>query len=348
MTGLPTPTSSASELAHAQAPRAAPHLRLLRLLITGVPTGVAVRVIAAVTASLSMLGIVLFGALADTEFGPHLHEVITIGIAVPLIVVMPFASVAIQLVRQLERERANAIALAELDPLTGLLNRRRFGELLERDGAIAVRGGRTWMVAMLDIDDFKSVNDLHGHAAGDALLQAVAQTCRRTLRTSDVVARWGGEEFVLLMPDAGVGGGAALLERLRAAIASTVVRDGSNQPIARTVSIGAVIMVPRPSWRRPPAALQQIGLADRTLYRSKSLGKDRVVTEEVCAPSASGGQATGAGTLTGPGRAVGQGRAPHATSTDAALGAPSGAPAAAPLDIAAPNRAPSRATRETI
>lgn len=317
MNSSATPHSSVPGPAHRKASAVAPHVRMLRLLITRVPTGTAVRVIAAVTATLSMIGILLFGTLSDTEFGPHMQDVITVGVVVPLIVVMPFASVAIQLVRQLEQERDSAIALADLDPLTGLINRRRFGELMEHDLAIAARGARFWMLAVIDIDDFKSVNDLHGHGAGDALLQAVAQTCRRTLRATDVVARWGGEEFVLMLPDPGADGGSALLERLRAAIATTVVRDGSNRPISRTVSIGGVVLPVLSPESGSPSARHLIGLADRAMYRAKALGKNRVVTERVPA-------------------------------SGAAIGVLAGAPRNAPVGAADSARLPSRATRETV
>ena len=348
MTRPPTPASSPTDPPHRPVPAAAPHVRLLRLLITGVPKGVAVRVIAAVTATLSMLGILLFGALSDTEFGPHLQEVITVGVAVPLIVVLPFASVAIQLVRQLEQERASAIALAEVDPLTGLVNRRRFADLLERDVAIAARGARTWMIAVLDIDDFKSVNDRHGHGAGDALLRAVAHTCRHTLRATDVVARWGGEEFVLLLPHAGSDGGSALLERLRAAIATTVIRDDANRPISRTVSIGGVVVSMLPPQCRPAPAHQLIEQADRAMYLAKQLGRNRVVIERAVATRDSDGSPARAWKPRRTGDADRRGPTPAMTPAGPALGAPGGRSPVAQFDAAPPNRGPSQTSRETV
>jgi len=251
-------------------------VRALRLLITRVPERVAVRVVTAVCATLSMFGIVLFGALSDTELGPYLQQIITVGIAVPVIVVMPFASVAIQLVRQLDAERRSAMELAAIDTLTGLCNRRRLLELLERDVALARRMRRHLMLAILDIDDFKSVNDMHGHVTGDALLRAVAATCLHCVRTTDVVGRWGGEEFVLLLPDTGPEGGAVLLERLRAAIAATSVRDATGRPLSRTVSIGAVSLPIAGSARAALTVQGLLDLADRAMYRAKVDGKDRV------------------------------------------------------------------------
>lgn len=252
-------------------------VRALRLLITRVPDRVAVRVVAAVCATLSMFGFVLFGALSETEIGPHLQQIVTVGVAVPVIVVMPFASVAIRLVRELDAERARAMALAEVDPLTGLVNRRRLLEVLERDVALARRMRKPLMVAVLDVDDFKSVNDGHGHVTGDLLLRAVAATCLNAMRTTDVVGRWGGEEFVVLLPDTGPEGGAVLLERLRGAIAATVIRDGSGLPLSRTVSIGAVVLSPATPASVRFTVLELLTDADRAMYRAKVAGKNRVV-----------------------------------------------------------------------
>jgi diguanylate cyclase (GGDEF)-like protein len=261
-------------------------VRALRLLITRVPDRVAVRVVAAVCATLSMFGFVLFGTLADTEIGPYLQQVITVGVAVPVIVVMPFASVAIRLVRELDAERAHAMELAAIDPLTGAVNRRRLVELLERDMGLARRMRRHLMVAVLDVDDFKSVNDEHGHVVGDALLRAIAATCLRAVRTTDVVGRWGGEEFVLLLPDTGPEGGAVLLERLRAAIAATAVPDGRGRSLSRTVSIGAFTLSPAVSANARLGAQEVLDQADRAMYRAKLEGKDRVVMAPEPAPAA--------------------------------------------------------------
>lgn len=256
----------------------------LRVLITRVPDHIAVRVITAVCATLTMLGFLLLGALSDTEIGPYLQQMITVSIAVPMIVVMPFASVAIRLVRELEAERSRAMELAAIDALTGLPNRRRLVELLERDLALARRMRRPLLIAVLDVDDFKSVNDVHGHLIGDVLLRAIAATCLRCARTTDAVGRWGGEEFVLLLPDTGVEGGSVLLERLRAAIATTVVRDGTGRPLARTLSIGAIALLPSASTAQALTVHDLLEGADQAMYRAKVGGKNRVVIEVPGAP----------------------------------------------------------------
>jgi diguanylate cyclase (GGDEF)-like protein len=258
-------------------------VRALRVLITRVPDRIAVRVVTAVCVTLSMFGYLLYGALSSTEIGPHLQQIITVGIAVPVIVVMPFASVAIQLVRELEAERTRAVELASIDSLTGLFNRGRLVEVLERDLALARRMRRHLMVAVLDVDDFKSVNDGHGHITGDALLRAVSATCMRCVRTTDFVGRWGGEEFVLILPDTDTEGGAVLLERMRRAISATVVHDGGGQPVSRTVSIGAVALSPTESKHSDLTVPELLANTDRAMYRAKVQGKDRVVMEVLAA-----------------------------------------------------------------
>ena len=286
MRGFTQPVPALTDPANARGRRSEGILiSALRLLITRVPDHVAVRVVTAVCATLTMFGFVMFGVLSDTELGPYLQQIITVSIAVPVIVVMPFASVAIKLVREYDAERSSAMALAATDPLTGLHNRRRFLELLERDLALFRRMRRPMLIALLDVDDFKCVNDSHGHNVGDLLLQAISAACLRCVRTSDVVGRWGGEEFVLLLPDTEPAGARVLLERLRIEIAATSVSDGTGRPLARTISIGAIVLSPPAAGQPAPTAQDLLEGADRALYRATVGGKNRVVIE---APRGSG------------------------------------------------------------
>jgi diguanylate cyclase (GGDEF)-like protein len=165
-------------------------------------------------------------------------------------------------------------AEAVTDPLTGLLNRSHLVAAVEEYVASAERGGRPLSCLMIDLDHFKSVNDTHGHAAGDAVLCESARRFARTVRRSDVLIRYGGEEFVALLPDTDTIGAVTIAARLRESLASDTVawRDGAGEPleIAVRASIGVA------TWRDGllPAAL--IAEADRALYRAKALGRDRV------------------------------------------------------------------------
>jgi diguanylate cyclase (GGDEF)-like protein len=156
--------------------------------------------------------------------------------------------------------------LARTDPLTGVLNRRAFVEMASLELARAERYQRSLSLAYLDVDDFKRVNDEGGHADGDRLLVEVALTLRRHLRAFDVVARYGGDEFVLLLPEAGEEAAGLVLDKLMVAL-----RNALRDRWPATVSIGAVtIDEPRTTLDR---LLQQ---ADKLVYVAKLDGKDCV------------------------------------------------------------------------
>jgi diguanylate cyclase (GGDEF)-like protein len=150
--------------------------------------------------------------------------------------------------------------LTRTDDLTGLPNRRAWDELLTHELSVAERQGEDVSVAMLDLDFFKKYNDEHGHLAGDRLLRAAAAAWQVTLRTTDVLARWGGEEFALMLPGCDGAGAAALIERLRGTL-----------PDGVTFSAG----VATSDGRTAPRAL--VDAADQALYTAKASGRDRVV-----------------------------------------------------------------------
>jgi diguanylate cyclase (GGDEF)-like protein len=165
--------------------------------------------------------------------------------------------------REWERERE----LGRHDPLTGLLNLRAFHEQAEALVALCRRQNQPITVAYVDVDDFKHVNDRVGHGGGDQVLQFLAGALRTVTRESDLVARMGGDEFVLLLPHTGEDGARALLDRVRAKIAEVM----QEAPVPVTVSIGAV------AYSTPPAEILEIvRRADALMYRTKASGKDRV------------------------------------------------------------------------
>ncbi len=170
-----------------------------------------------------------------------------------------------------EAHGAELERLAFVDPLTGLLNRRRLTELAEMELSRARRHGRSLSVLLLDLDRFKAVNDQLGHAAGDLALAQVARICRATLRSGDLVARWGGEEFVVLLPETGAGGAGQLAERLRTAIATDPAHH-EGRPIPITVSIGVAEL------NSGDVGLDGlVGRADEALYAAKRAGRNVVL-----------------------------------------------------------------------
>lgn len=170
-----------------------------------------------------------------------------------------------------ERQRnAELEALARTDALTGLPNRRRVGELVASEIARARRTWRPMALALVDVDHFKAVNDRYGHEAGDRVLVALANRLSVGLREYDVAARWGGEEFCLVLPDTNAVAALSALERLREAIrgAPVALRDGA---LAVTASVGFTVLVPGDE-----GIDDLLHRADAALYAAKRAGRDRV------------------------------------------------------------------------
>jgi len=158
--------------------------------------------------------------------------------------------------------------LAVTDPLTGLANRRR--TLRQLEDLTREPGPRSASAALLaDLDHFKRINDLHGHEIGDRVLIAVAGALRAATREADTIARWGGEEFLVLLPRTEPGEAQELAERLRARIESLVILDHALRPVAVTISIGLAV---HDGEETGAAWLRR---ADAALYRAKAAGRNR-------------------------------------------------------------------------
>ncbi|NMG75059.1 GGDEF domain-containing protein [Aromatoleum diolicum] len=166
--------------------------------------------------------------------------------------------------------------LAQIDPLTGIGNRRYLVERAEHERLRAERFGQPLALLMLDIDHFKKINDRHGHAAGDEAICTVARTCIEGVREIDIVGRYGGEEFVILLPGTTLEGGRELAERLRQRIAGIELTDSEGTSFGLTASVGLA------SFQKGDQLEQMLASADAALYRAKSLGRNRVVAVMDC------------------------------------------------------------------
>jgi two-component system cell cycle response regulator len=164
----------------------------------------------------------------------------------------------------------DARRLATMDALTGLLNRRAFLDAIERERARSDRHVLPFSLLLLDLDHFKAVNDTHGHAAGDAVLKGCAEVLARVARRSDVVARWGGEEFVVALPHTGEAGARVAGERVRRGIAEATYLVPSGEPFRVTASIGVA------SSESPWTLEAIVAAADAAMYSAKSRGRNRV------------------------------------------------------------------------
>lgn len=169
-----------------------------------------------------------------------------------------------------ERGRNQLVSLAQHDPLTGAMNRSGLEGAVARLGSADVRRPRRLALLLIDIDHFKTLNDTRGHAAGDEILRLFADTARRELRQGDIIARHGGDEFAVVLPDLGLHEAIRVAERLRLAFGSAVavLGNGDKPP---TLSIG---VTEGDSVSHTLDALLRD--ADEALYRSKRMGRDRV------------------------------------------------------------------------
>ena len=160
--------------------------------------------------------------------------------------------------------------LASTDALTGLPNRRQLMTALEREMKLASRSGRPLSLALVDVDRFKSVNDRFGHNAGDQVLKAIADELRRVTRGGDLLGRFGGEEFAILMPDTNIKEAEFACERLRASIAGREIGLDDGTTIRVTISTGVA----------PLAGEEEsapfIARADSALYTAKADGRNLV------------------------------------------------------------------------
>jgi diguanylate cyclase (GGDEF)-like protein len=160
--------------------------------------------------------------------------------------------------------------LAANDDLTGLLNRRAMNDLLDHECRRSERTGTPFSIALLDIDHFKKINDSYGHTAGDAALRRFAETIRKSLRAADSLARWGGEEFLLLLPDTDSRQTAELCQK------RIVERIAALKITNEEVTFGLTVSVGVSQHHIGEAHALTLERADRALYAAKEAGRNRV------------------------------------------------------------------------
>jgi two-component system cell cycle response regulator len=199
------------------------------------------------------------------------------------------------LVRIIARELGGALRMATLveesrwlattDSLTGLMNRRAFLDWIKREALRSSRYQDNLSVILLDVDHFKLINDRRGHAAGDSVLMTVGRLLAKSVRSCDVVGRWGGEEFVVAMPCTGLEGALTVADRLRQAVEEHEVTDPRGQRVAVTASFGVAELAAGETVE------QVVDRADRAMYAAKSAGRNRVcgATGTAVAPLATAG-----------------------------------------------------------
>lgn len=173
-------------------------------------------------------------------------------------------------IEQLKRELELVSKLVREDQLTGALNRRGVDDAMIREAARAERGNTPLCLALIDIDDFKKINDSYGHQVGDIVLVHLVAIIRETIRTNDLIGRYGGEEFLLILPDSRIDEATAVTARLQRELALKPISWGNRQLMV-TFSAGAA------ARRKGETEAALIHRADQALYEAKRVGKNRVI-----------------------------------------------------------------------
>lgn len=234
------------------------------------PRWVSVSVIVVVSIFLSLLAGEL---LMDPRSMPYETwlALFILAIAIPAVVATPVSIIIVSLVHDLEAARKKAVLLANTDMLTGVLNRRHFVEVANYKLTEAHRQREDITVLLLDVDDFKKINDNYGHDAGDAVLKMVAERCHQALRPEDSFARWGGEEFVAVLPGSNQSESIGIALKVRDAIASGAV-GAKGSTISVTASIGVATELDGDETLE-----SLLSRADHAMYEAKRSGKNAAV-----------------------------------------------------------------------
>lgn len=173
--------------------------------------------------------------------------------------------------RLVELDRSLDLA-TRIDPMTGLTNRRHIKELVEQEYSRAQRHNRTFSIILADLDSFKGINDTYGYNAGDDVLVEISRVFRGCVRNEDVCARWGGEEFLILLPETTIDGALAVAQKIHESVAMTEFK-AYKPGIRTTISLGL-------SEYKPGQALFEcVSRADHALQQAKKAGKNRYIAE---------------------------------------------------------------------
>jgi diguanylate cyclase (GGDEF)-like protein len=195
---------------------------------------------------------------------------IAIGAVIPAVLAPLMLFGFVRLSQQLSRTEAQLRTLAAEDPLTGIFNRRRFLEVASVEWMRGTRHSHPQSMLVIDVDGFKDVNDRYGHLAGDQTLRHVAELCARSLRRTDLLGRYGGDEFIILLPETGSPGAVRMADRIREGIERSEIRTPGGL-VKVTVSVG---VAGRHLGMTSADAL--VADADAALYRAKTTGRNRV------------------------------------------------------------------------
>lgn len=222
------------------------------------------------TAASIAFSLALSAVLHFTTVGAFDTTGLVIAILLPALLVPTIGGLSLRLAYRLDQAEEHLRKLAITDDLTQAYNRRHFFDVAMKEFDRARRYGGVFAVVIVDLDDFKQINDHYGHPGGDAVLRAVSDLCRSQSRSPDTFARYGGEEFAFLLPDTGVSAAMAFTERLRELVAQTPFAC-NGYPVRLTFSAGVSART-----ADDPTLDALITRTDRALYLAKGKGKNQI------------------------------------------------------------------------
>ena len=237
------------------------------LIVGGAALVVSARVTFAL-AAIASLGYIFAIASPGTE---PLAPVVIAKVGINLTALVLLAYVAMVIAREQRRSRDAAIRMSTIDPLTGLFNRTFFFAAVDREIARSARSNRGFCVLMMDLDELKAINDRHGHYFGDRVLSGVGEVIRVGVRKIDTAARYGGDEFVVLLPETDPTGAYVLAEKVRIGVTELDIPVSGN-PLEASISVG-VVSYPDDGRTSDELLIR----ADQAMYASKRGGKNRVM-----------------------------------------------------------------------
>ncbi|MES2821235.1 MAG: diguanylate cyclase [Pseudomonadota bacterium] len=218
-----------------------------------------------------LLGMGLFGVLLGLRFDPQITQQIVYA-SLPMLVIHPMTVglVLYRLAMQLGEHKKALRALSRTDALTGLLNRGYWSECLEWSFQLSRRDGPPACLVLIDVDHFKTANDNHGHLLGDEVLRQLAHTLRAGLRAADLVGRYGGDEFCILLPQTTPEQASKVLERLGRAVSTRRFAEAPQLRISLSIGVAgfSAVLDDSTAWLK---------VADQALYEAKRRGRDCIV-----------------------------------------------------------------------
>lgn len=230
-------------------------------------------ILAVTLVSIVLSVLICFSILALYDAGEETYHIVAVNsVLAPLLIAPLVTWYLIGLLLKLNELEQKQRDLATYDDLTGTMNRRAFFENFHTLKKIAERQHSHLTLAYIDIDDFKAINDKYGHVVGDAVLQSFAKTLIESARGSDIIARIGGEEFAMLLPDTDIQGAYSILERIRTQISARALTIDEH-----TINLSISIGLTHYQKETELVVEQLIKQADQALYQAKSEGKNCIV-----------------------------------------------------------------------